>query len=140
LSAKEFSDAEVEAVFNAYDEEVRGKLLDLRNIIFETAAKTPGVGELEETLKWGQPSYLTPVTKSGTTVRIDKVKSSPGTYAMYFHCQTSLIETFRQIYPDDLIYQGNRGIVFKTTVNIPEATLRHCISLALTYHLQKKRK
>ncbi len=135
-----FDNLEVEAVFNTYDTEVGKKLLGLRQLIFVTAAQTKGVGELEETLKWGQPSYLTSGPKSGSTIRIDAIKSAPDRYAMYFHCQTRLVETFREVYPHVLTYEGNRAIVFNVNRKIPEQPLQHCIALALTYHLNKTRK
>jgi hypothetical protein len=62
--------------------------LALRRLILDTARTTDGAGRIEETLKWGQPSYLTPETKSGSTVRIDHVDGKQ--YAIYFHCQTDL--------------------------------------------------
>jgi hypothetical protein len=65
------SNPAVEAAFDAYSKPVKAKLLALRRLIFDTAKATKGVGALEETLKWGQPSYLTPETKSGSTIRID---------------------------------------------------------------------
>src|SRR6266481_3567216 len=101
---------EVEAVFNAYPRPLKARLLALRRLIFQTAKATPGVGALQETLKWGQPSYLTPETKSGSTIRIDQVKAEAGQYAVYFHCQTNLVETFRELYPE-LRYGGNRSIL-----------------------------
>jgi hypothetical protein len=132
-------DANVAAVLDTCPGAVRERLISLRDLIFETAAATPGVGRIEETLKWGQPSYLTPETKSGTTIRIDAVKNVPGRVAMYVHCQTSLIERFREIYPDDLIYEGNRAVLFDVDAPLPTEPLRHCIALALTYHRDKKR-
>ena len=99
---------------------------------------TKGVGALEETLKWGQPSYLTPETKSGSTIRIDQVKPEPGQYAVYFHCQTNLVETFRELYPE-LRYGGNRAILLGSEDKLPEAALRHCVALALTYHLGRRK-
>src|SRR4030081_2091902 len=105
-----FSDPAVDAVFGAYPKPVKAKLLALRRLIFDTAKTTKGVGALEETLKWGQPSYLTPETKSGSTVRIDQVKASAGQVAVFFHCQTDLVETFRELYPQ-LSYSGNRAIL-----------------------------
>lgn len=63
---------------------LKAKLLALRRLIFDTAKATKGVGVLQETLKWGQPSYLTPQTKSGSTIRIDRVKSTANQYAVYF--------------------------------------------------------
>ena len=128
----------VEAVFDAYPKPVKAKLLALRRLIFDTAKATEGVGALEEALKWGQPSYLTTDTKSGSTIRIDQVKPEPGHYAVYFHCQTNLVETFRELYPE-LRYGGNRSIVLDAQEQVPEAALRHCVALALTYHLRKRK-
>ena len=67
-------DPKVEAAFNVFPPAVRKKLIQLRMLIFDTANKTEGVGELEETLKWGQPSYLTKKSKSGSTIRIGREK------------------------------------------------------------------
>jgi hypothetical protein len=127
----------VDAVFDGYPKPVKARLLALRRLIFDTAEATKGVGALEEVLKWGQPSYLTPESKSGSTLRIDQVKSSPGQYAVYFHCQTDLVETFRELYPQ-LSFSGNRAILLDAADKLPEAELRHCVALALTYHLRKR--
>jgi len=132
------SDAAVESVFSAYPKPVKARLLALRRLIFDTAKATKGVGALEETLKWGQPSYLTPETRSGSTIRIDQVKSVEGQYAVYFHCQTNLVETFRELYPE-LHYSGNRAILLDAQKKVPEAELRHCVALALTYHVGKRK-
>jgi hypothetical protein len=56
--ARAVTDPAVDAVFSAYPKPVKAKLLALRRLIFDTAKATEGVGALEETLKWGQPSYL----------------------------------------------------------------------------------
>ena len=135
---EDIPDPGVRTAFENYPEEIRDRLLALRRLILETAAQTQGVGDLEETLKWGQPSYLTSATKAGSTIRIDRTRSEAGHYAMYFHCQTNLISTFREVYPDTFTYEGNRSILFEPEGDIPEAELRHCISMALTYHLRKK--
>ncbi len=75
MSKIKFTDPNVAEVFKNYPNEAREKLLELRKLIFNTANSIEGVGTLEETLKWGQPSYLTSETKSGSTIRIDKVPS-----------------------------------------------------------------
>lgn len=128
----------VAAVFEAYPVALREKLLALRALIFETAARTEGVGTLEETLRWGEPSYLTSETKSGSTVRLNRVKGTDDQYAIYFNCQTTLVETFRQMYPDVFTYSGNRAIVFDMDDTVPANELGHCIALVLCYHLDKK--
>ena len=133
-----FSDPAVDAVFGDYPKPVKAKLLALRRLIFDTARLTKGVGALQETLKWGQPSYLTAETRSGSTIRIDQVKSAANQYAVYFHCQTDLVETFRELYPTEMRYGGNRSILLDAGEELPEAALRHCVALALTYHLKKK--
>ena len=135
---KRIENPDVVAVFETYPKRVRTKLLFLRQLIFDVASKTEGVGELEETLKWGQPSYLTTKSKSGSLVRIDRIRSQPGKYAMYFHCQTTLVDTFKEMFRDEFKFEGNRSIVFEETDNVPVKELRHCVSLALTYHLNKK--
>jgi hypothetical protein len=134
-----FTDPAVDAVFAAYPKPLKARLMALRRLILDTAKKTKGVGALEETLKWGQPSYLTTHTKSGSTIRIDRVKASADQYALYFHCQTDLVATFRELYPNELTTAGNRAIIFNADDAIPEAVLRHCVALALTYHLGKRK-
>jgi hypothetical protein len=134
-----FADPAVEAAFDAYPKPLRPKLLALRRLILDTARNTIGVGAIEETLKWGQPSYLTPETKSGSTIRIDAIKAKAGQYAVYFHCQTNLVETFRELYPSEFSYGGNRCIILNAADDVPEPALRHCVALALTYHLKKRK-
>src|SRR5476651_33871 len=108
---KRFVNTDVAAAFKACPADVRRRLVALRELVFETAAGTSGVGPLTEALKWGQPSFLTEETGSGTTVRIDRLKKSDG-YAIYFHCQSGLIETFRELYPDTFRTEGKRAILF----------------------------
>jgi len=124
--------------YESYPAAIRRKLLALRRLILSTAKTIKGVGEVEETLKWGQPSFLTSQSGSGSTIRIDAVKGAPEQYAMYFHCQTNLVETFRELYPRDFKYGGNRCIIFDVKDTIPAEALRHCVSLALTYHRRRK--
>lgn len=128
----------VDAVFDACPKPVRTRLLSLRRLILDTAKTTEGVGRIEETLKWGQPSYLTPETGSGSTIRIDRVKPENRQLAIFFHCQTDLVETFRELYPE-LSYGGNRAILLDADAKLPEKQLRHCVALALTYHLRKRK-
>jgi hypothetical protein len=131
-----FADPAVAAAFDTYPKPLRTKLLALRRLILATAKATKGVGAVEETLKWGQPSYLTVNPRSGSTIRIDQVP--PGGYALYVHCQTNLVATFRELYPTELAYGGNRSILLDAERDPPEAILRHCIALALTYHQRKR--
>jgi hypothetical protein len=67
-------------------------------LVGRVAPATEGVGALEETLKWGQPAYLTRASRSGSTIRIGCRRADPHTYAMYFHCQTDLVHRFRALF------------------------------------------
>lgn len=128
---------EVQAVFDSYGDDLRQPLLDLRELIFETAAETTGVGPLEETLKWGQPSYLTTTTKSGSTVRVAPTGSkSRHDYAIFFICHTDLVERFRSLFGETFAYDGNRALLFTIGTEIPLNELRQCIAMALTYRLK----
>jgi hypothetical protein len=137
--APAFADHTVGAVFDSYPKPLRTKLLALRRLILETAATTKGVGKVEETLKWGQPSYLTSETKSGSTIRIGEIKADAGQYALFVHCQTNLVSTFQELYPKQFSYGGNRSVIFDIDDELPEPELRHCIGLALTYHRNKRK-
>ena len=128
----------IDKVFGAYPKRVQAKLQAIRKLIFETARKTDGVGPLEEALKWGQPSYLTPVSKSGSTIRIDKAKGRDDAVAVLFHCQTNLVETFRDLYPEVFEFEGNRALIMGASKALPKHQLAHCLALALTYHARKK--
>ncbi len=138
MARPKFSDSAVAEVFATYAPAPRKKLNELRDIIYQVAAMTEGVGALDEALRWQQPSYLTPETGSGSTIRIDAVKGQSDRYAMYFHCQTGLVDHFKQIYPKTFNYEGNRALIFNVAGELPQAELRHCVSLALTYHLRKR--
>ncbi len=130
----------VESVMAGYPPKLRGTLNKLQKLVREVAKSNADVGELVETLKWGQPSFLPKRPRIGTTVRMDAVSEDPAMVALYFHCQTSLVETFRQLYPDTFHFEGNRAIVLNATEPLPEAELRHCIEMALTYHKTKRAK
>jgi len=133
-----FGSPAVKQVFDGFPPPVRERMLELRQLIFDSAASTPGVGELEETLKWGEPAYLTSNSKSGSTVRINWKKSRPSQYAILFNCHTNLIETFRTLFPDDFSFEGNRAILFDKAGTVPIDALSFCIAAALTYHLPRR--
>lgn len=128
---------EVVAVFDSRGPDVRRRLLYLRQLILETAEET-GVGAIEETLKWGQPAYLTSETRSGSTIRV--APTGPGSkydYAMYFICNTNLVEAFEDLFGDVFTYDGNRALLFNAGDEVPESELRECVAMALTYHRSK---
>jgi hypothetical protein len=129
-----FASDSVAAAFDAMDDEVRSGLLALRSLIFETADDLPRVGQIEEALRWGQPAYLTSETKSGTTIRLGVPKS--GGFALFVHCQTSLIGDYITMFPGQDHIDGTRAVHFDTADQIDPLCHGWLIRRALTYHLK----
>ncbi|MBB1340844.1 DUF1801 domain-containing protein [Pseudoalteromonas sp. SG44-1] len=119
----------VKQKFTTYPENIAVVLHEIRSLILQVAVQD-GITELEETLKWGEPSYI---SKIGTTIRFDHKPKSAEQFCIYFNCKTKLIETFKELYGDTFSYEGNRALVFKLNQTVPVKELAHCISLALRY-------
>ncbi len=128
------TDPRFETVFNEYPISVRAKMDTLRTLVIETAKNIDGLNTLEETLKWGEPSF---VTKNGSTLRINWSPKSPEKYAMYFQCTSKLVSTFRLVYKNMLTFEGNRAIIFKIDEKPPKEILKSCIKATLNYHKVK---
>jgi hypothetical protein len=122
-------DLSVKQKFEAYPDNISSLLSNVRDLIF-SVAEQDGISDLTETLKWGEPSY---VSKIGSTIRFDWKAKYPDQYCIYFNCKTSLVETFKEVYGDTFTYEGNRAIVFQIDQILPLKELAHCISLSLRY-------
>ena len=129
------TDSRIEQVFNNYPEFIKNQIQQLRTLILEVANSIEGISKIEETLKWGEPSYL---VKKGSTIRIDWKSKKPDQYAMYFKCTSKLVETFKIVFKDIFEFEGHRAIVFKLDDKIPETELKQCIEAALKYHKVKQ--
>ena len=124
---------DVAAAFERFPEPVRERFLQIRAWIFELA-KDEGVAALDESLKWGEPSYG---HRGGSPVRFGWKPAQPDICRLLFHCQSRLIPTFRELYghgPDKLDFEGQRAIAFVHSDPPPDPVIRHCILLALRYH------
>jgi hypothetical protein len=126
-----FKNPLVKKVFDRYPEPFQEKLLFLRGLILNTTSVSEDIPIIQETLKWGEPSYL---TEHGSTIRINWKISKPYQYAIYFHCKSKLVETFKALYGDQFTYEKNRAIIFQKNDDVPIEALKHCIMLALRYH------
>lgn len=129
-------DNDVLSIIEREPPDIRAGLLELRRLILETATETDGIGKVVETLKWGQPSYLTEKPKSGTTIRIASDGSELGDIALYVSCNTSLVSEWRGLFPD-LIFGGDRSLHLSLATPLPLPELRQMIGMALTYHSRK---
>ncbi len=126
-------DALVKERFDSYPKEARSKLSRLRKIILQAGSEYDVV-PLEESLKWGELSYF---AQGGSAVRIGWKPEFPDKGFIFFHCQTKLIETFKEIYGDIFEYEGKRAIVLDMDKDIPTEALKHCVYLSLQYHKLK---
>jgi Domain of unknown function (DU1801) len=127
-----------EKTLNCHSSAQKKALFALRALIVQTAKETLGVGPIEEALRWGQLSFMTTESGSGSTIRIDAIRGDPKKYAIFFNCQSGLIAEFRNQYPGKMQFVGERSIEFSIEQPLPEAELKHCISLALTHRLRKQ--
>lgn len=128
------SNPKVKTIFDNYPQKVKTKMLRLRELVFEAAEEIEGLNKLEETLKWGEPSYL---TKHGSTLRMDWKEKNPEQVALYFQCTSMLVPTFKVVYKDTFEFEGNRAVLMDLNQNLPEKEIKHCMSIALTYHKVK---
>lgn len=117
-------------VIESYPPAVRARVQALRALIAETAEELEL--ELVETLKWGEPAFLTK-TKSGSTIRLGWKAKTPEVCSMYFICTTTLVEGFRAQFGESLRFEGNRAIVLRVDEAIPAGALKVCVADALTY-------
>lgn len=120
---------EVQKKFDSYPDHIRPLILQLREVIF-SVAESLDLGEVDESLKWGEPSYQ---VKGGSPVRMDWKEKHPDQYFLFFHCQTKLVDTFRELYSERLVLEGNRAIVLQTNKKFPQKAIRHCVEIAMTY-------
>lgn len=128
------TDPRVEDKFNKYPTQAREKIEKLRSLVLEAAKELDDLSELEETLRWGEPSYI---AKKGSTIRMNWKEKAPEQYAIYFKCTSKLVPTFRELYSDIFNFEGNRAIVFQMDETIPKTELKNCIKAALQYHIVK---
>lgn len=131
---KLITNPKVEEIFAHYPDFVRDKMQQLRQLVITTAEETEEVSTMEETLKWGEPSF---VTRHGSTLRIDWKEKMPNQYAMYFQCTSRLVDTFRLVFSDTFQYEGKRAVIFPLDQKIPKEEVKACIKAALTYHKVK---
>jgi hypothetical protein len=64
------------------------------------------------------------------------LRNDPSKFAIFFNCQSGLIADFRNRYPKQMQFVGERSVEFSIGQPLPVAELKLCISLALTHHLR----
>ncbi|WP_020208455.1 DUF1801 domain-containing protein [Gilvimarinus chinensis] len=126
--------AQINDLFRSYPPPVCEHLLAVRTLIYDMAAEHE-LGKVDEAIKWGEASFL---VKGGTAVRVDWKEKRPEVVKVFFHCQTRLIETFREVYPDVFAYEGNRALLIPLADYSKQSELAHCLSVAMRYQALKR--
>ncbi|GHA59542.1 hypothetical protein GCM10008927_26370 [Amylibacter ulvae] len=126
------SNPQIEQAYASFPENVHEGANRLRDLILTTGAQLADVDNITECLRWGQPSYISPI---GTALRIGVPKS--GGFGLFTHCQSNVISNFTQTFGPDFRFDGNRGVLFETENDIQPDKLRLMIEHALTYKLKR---
>jgi hypothetical protein len=122
----------VKAKYSSYPPKVKPELQKLRKLILDIALKDKDIDLIDEDLKWGEPSFITKT--SGSTLRIDWKQKRPESISLFFNCRTKLISMFKEIYPDDFNYIGEREIRLPLAKKYPIKKLSKCIEMTLKYN------
>lgn len=130
--------AEIAAVLAGHPPAVQARLLEVRALVFAVAGETEGVGPLSETLKWGEPAYLTAASGSGTTIRLGVSKTAPRAAAVFVNCRTRLVDGYREQFGDVFEFEGTRALIVRADGPMPEVPLRICLRAALLYHRRQR--
>ena len=120
----------IQSALDAMPDDVRAALLPVRDLIYKLATEL-SVGRIEETLKWGQPSYTTPDTKVATPIRLGVSKT--GRPAIFTHCQSTVMTNFQNTCPPEFEFDGNRALYLEPAGDIAMEKIAPLIGAALTY-------
>lgn len=124
---------DIQALYPKYSALEKQKLTEMQNLIHKVADESDI--EISEGVKWGQLSFATP---NETPIRIDKFSDTQ--IALFVHCQTHLIETWRSLFSDRLHFSKNRAIIIDLNEPLPEEQLKICIDQAFNYHLKNRKR
>lgn len=105
------------------------QLKQIEALILKTA-KQRELGPISCSKKWSQSSYQGPY---GTPIRLGWEAKAPDVCFIYFHCQTKVVASLREVFGSNLKFIGNRAIELPLEQPLPTEVLVHCIQTALNY-------
>ncbi|MEO3414354.1 DUF1801 domain-containing protein [Roseovarius sp. CAU 1744] len=123
---------EIARVMSGYKPSTRAGVLMLRDLVYRVAEEIPQIGPLREELRWGQPAYLTS-GRAGSTLRLGPHREA--SFAIFAHCQTTIIASYAQAFPGWDRIDGNRAVLFDSPNQVEPERLSYLVRHALTYHL-----
>lgn len=116
----------IEDYYPTYTNNEKEKLQEMSDLVEQVAEKLSLVIKAER--KWGQLSFS---SKIGTPIRMARFDDDY--VALFVHCQTTLVEQWREMFTDSLKFSKTRAILLNTKDELPIDDLEICIQMALSY-------
>ncbi|RLJ60362.1 hypothetical protein BCF46_0560 [Litoreibacter meonggei] len=132
MATKDALPAEVAKAFAAMPDGIADILRKARLDILRIASTAEGIGPLTETLKRGEPAYLTNAPKTGTTLRLGLIG---GRAAVMVPCSTTILEDARAVFGELPEFSGKRGVI----LGGEQQVFDYIVNAALSYHMRKRR-
>ncbi|MFK7835058.1 MAG: hypothetical protein AB8B60_02450 [Sulfitobacter sp.] len=106
--------------------------------LFHEIAEENDLGPLDETLKWGQPSWRPTRPRTGSTLRMGWSAAHPDRLSFFVDCKTDLASRMRDMYPDLPQNDGRRQLGIDLGKDLPLQAVSHMAQMTLAYHLRKR--
>jgi hypothetical protein len=106
--------------------------------IFQEVADQADIGSLDETLKWGQPSWRPGKPRTGSTLRMDWNPKFPDRLSLFVDCKTDLAARMQTLYPNLTENDGRRHLAVSLDAPLPKQAIAHLADMTFTYHRAKR--
>ncbi|WP_299042453.1 hypothetical protein [uncultured Tateyamaria sp.] len=113
------------------------QFVKLRQIVHDVATSAE-IGPLDESLKWGQPSWRPKRARVGSTLRVDWSPSTPDRLLAFVDCKTNLAAQMDTRFPGQFHNDGRRALGFDLDKPLDEDAVWQLVHLTLTYHRAKR--
>ena len=120
--------------YNAFPVDVKEKIFRLRDWLIDVSESLEDVTRIEESLKWGEPSYRSNI---GSTIRFYWSEKRPEIIGMYCQCTSLLIPSIKNTFGNAFLYDGNRGVLLDKNGLWDEEKIKQIMIAALRYHKVK---
>jgi hypothetical protein len=128
-----FENPEIKKVYERFPKEMKTKVLEVREIIFEVGKNNEKITKITETLKWGEPTYQRDRSKYGSPIKINYKKTMENHFSISVISSTNLIQKIKELYPKAFEFNGDREIIINANKKLPKNEIYKFIELALTH-------
>ncbi|APX11725.1 hypothetical protein [Tateyamaria omphalii] len=121
----------------SWPQSAQSHFLRTRTLVHDVAT-SEDVGPLDESLKWGQPSWRPKRARTGSTLRLDWSPATPDRLLAFVDCKTDLAAQMDHRFPGQFHNDGRRALGFDTTHPLDKDAVWQLARLTLTYHRSKR--